>query len=160
MATSKNPNRKAVAQEELKKMAPMQRARYLAYEPPSKEVEAKVLLTQNRLKEHAQKSLPDPSWEKPSSEQEKQAKVVGQLKAAEARSRIRLMRFRFQCMRAQELSHLISCQPTARDAIRLEVFVPPRPDTQRHRDSLDRFQRERIEGLLEDNLGLLTNRIP
>ncbi|CAI9582556.1 unnamed protein product, partial [Staurois parvus] len=66
----------------------------------------------------------------PNLEQERQAKVVGQLKAAEARNRIRLMRFRFQCMRAQELNNLISCQPTARDAIRLEVFLPPRTQTQ------------------------------
>ncbi|XP_053566037.1 protein LKAAEAR1 [Bombina bombina] len=151
---------KPIAQGDMKKMVSVQKARYLAYEQPSKEVEASLHLTQTRLKEHALKSYSEPSRKTQDPEQEKQAKVIGQLKAAEARSRIRLMRFRFQCMRAQELKHLIACQPTARDAIRLEVFLPSRPDTGIYKDSLDRVQRERVEELLEDGFGLLTNRIP
>ncbi|KAM5135559.1 protein LKAAEAR1 [Mantella aurantiaca] len=142
----------------LGKMDPMQRARCLAYEQPSKSVAASIAVTQTRLREHALKS--EIRKQVPDLEQERQVKVVGQLKAAEARNRTRLMRFRFQCVRAQELNNLISCQPNALDAIRLEVFLPPRTQTADTHDSLRRFQRERVENLLKDDQGLLTNRIP
>ncbi|MEE6506316.1 hypothetical protein FKM82_007626 [Ascaphus truei] len=153
-------NWKTVAQGDVRKMAPLQRARYLAYEQPNKTMVASLLVTQNRLKEQALQTLQEPPQRMGDPGQEKENVVVGQLKAAEARNRIRLMRFRFQCMRAQEINHLISCQPTARDAIRLEVLLPPMPDTVDLPDSLDRFQREHIEDLLKDERGLLTNRIP
>ncbi|XP_068117981.1 protein LKAAEAR1 isoform X2 [Hyperolius riggenbachi] len=142
------------------KMDAMQRARHLAYEPPSKSVAASIAATQTRLREHVLKSVGQTLQQAADPEQEKQAKVVGQLKAAEARNRIRLMRFRFQCMRAQELNNLISCQPTARDAIRLEVFLPPRPHKEGSQDRLRGLERERVESLLMDDKGLLTNRIP
>ncbi|XP_040186546.1 protein LKAAEAR1 [Rana temporaria] len=141
------------------KMDPMQRARYLAYEQPNESVAASIAVTQTRLKEHAVRSQAEPRKQILTLQQERQAKVVGQLKAAEARNHIWLMRFRFQCMKAQELNNLISCQPTARDATRLEVFLPPRTHTADSRDSLTRIQRERVEDLLEDDRGLLTNRI-
>ncbi|KAM8945759.1 protein LKAAEAR1 [Pelodytes ibericus] len=150
---------KSLSQAELRKLNPIQRARYLAYEQPRKEVAASVLQTQSRVKEHALRSLQEMPQRVLDPEQEKQTKVIGQLKAAEARNRIRLMRFRFQCMRAQELTNLISSQPTARDAIRLEVFLPPRPQSGSLHVSLDRFQMERVENLLADDRGLLTNRI-
>ncbi|XP_018415123.1 PREDICTED: protein LKAAEAR1 [Nanorana parkeri] len=142
------------------KMDPMQRARHLAYVQPSKSVAASIAVTQNRLKEHALRSQSETQKRIPDLDQERQAKVVGQLKAAEARNRIRLMRFRFQYMRAQELNNLISLQPTALDAIRLEVFLPPRARAVDTCDTLQRFQREHIENLLKDERGLLTNRIP
>ncbi|XP_075702680.1 protein LKAAEAR1 [Rhinoderma darwinii] len=151
--------KKVVGHGDIKKMDPMQRARHMAYEQPSKSISASLLMTQNRLKEHALKSVPETQQRVLDAEQEKQMKVVGQLKAAEARNRIRLMRIRFQCMRAQELNNLISRQPTARDAIRLEVFLPPRPHADKFRDPLRRLQRERVERLLEDDGGLMTNRI-
>ncbi|XP_053309872.1 protein LKAAEAR1 [Spea bombifrons] len=153
--------RRTHTQAELRKLNPMQRARVLAYEQPGKEVAASVLLAKGRLREHATKSAqeaPPPRTRDP--EQEKQTKVVGHLKAAEARNRIRLMRFRFQCMRAQELANMISCQPAARDAIRLEVFLSSRPEATSSQVSLGRFQRERVEDLVADDGGLLTNRIP
>ncbi|KAM4031523.1 protein LKAAEAR1 isoform 1-T8 [Anomaloglossus baeobatrachus] len=145
---------------DIKKMDPMQRARYMAYEQPSKTIAASLLMTQNRLKDHALKTLAGPKQRVLDPEQERQMKVVGQLKAAEARNRIRLMRLRFQCMRAQELNNLISCQPTARDAIRLEVFLPTRPHADKSCDPLRRLERERVESLLEDDEGLMTSRIP
>ncbi|KAM3922085.1 protein LKAAEAR1 [Leptodactylus fuscus] len=151
--------KKVIGHGDIKKMDPMQRARHLAYEQPSKSIAASLLMTQNRLKEHALKSVPEPQRQVLDPEQERQMKVIGQLKAAEARNRIRLMRIRFQCMRAQELNYLISCQPTARDAIRLEVLLPPQPHEDKSRDSLRRLERERVEKLMEDDRGLMTNRI-
>ncbi|KAM4692009.1 protein LKAAEAR1 [Rhinophrynus dorsalis] len=150
---------KNISPGDVRKLPPIQRAKYMAYEQPSKDVAASLLRTQKRVKEHALRSVQQPQQVIEDMEKERQLKVVGQLKAAEARNRIRLMRLRFQCMKAQELNHLVSCQPTARDAIRLEVFLPARPDTRIPRDTMNRFQRERVEGLLEDNRGLLTNRI-
>ncbi|KAE8574366.1 hypothetical protein XENTR_v10003395 [Xenopus tropicalis] len=167
MATGEKPRRekqvpknpKTVTRTELKKMPPVQRARLLAYEQPSKDMAASLQITQSRLKEFAQKSVGDVPQMVPDPEEERKMKVIGQLKAAEARSRIRLTRLRFQCMRAQELNHLIACQPTARDAIRLEVFLPTRPATELSPDPLDRIQRAQVERLLEDDVGYLTNRI-
>ncbi|CAH2303253.1 Hypothetical predicted protein [Pelobates cultripes] len=163
VTASKQPNEKTVAkntisQAELRKMNPVQRARCLAYEQPKKEVATSLVLTNSRIREHTLKCLQETPQTMRDPEQEKQAKVVGQLKAAEARNRIRLMRFRFQCMRAQELNNLISCQPTARDAIRLEALLPRRPITVSPQVSLDRFQ-ERVEILLEDDRELLISRI-
>ncbi|XP_072270480.1 protein LKAAEAR1 [Pyxicephalus adspersus] len=142
------------------KMDPMQRARYLAYEQPSKSVAASIAITQNRLREHAVKSVSETRKQILDLEQKRQAKVVGQMKAAEARNRVRLMRFRFQFMRTQELNNLISCQPTALDAIRLEALLPTRASAADTCDPLRRFQREHVENLLKDDRGLLTNRIP
>ncbi|XP_044155219.1 protein LKAAEAR1 [Bufo gargarizans] len=152
--------KKVIGRGDVKKMVPMQRARHMAYEQPSKVMAASLLMTQNRLREHALKSIPKPQQRVLDPEQEKQEKVVGQLKAAEAQNRIRLMRLRFQSMRAQDLKYLISCQPTAREAIRLEVFLPHRTHEDKFCDSLRRQQRERVESLLEDDRGLMTNRIP
>ncbi|XP_077109075.1 protein LKAAEAR1 [Ranitomeya variabilis] len=145
---------------DIKKMDPMQKARYMAYEQPSKAIAASLVMTQNRLKEHALKTVSGPKQQVLDPEQERQKKVVGQLKAAEARNRIRLLRIRFQFNRAQEINNLISCQLTARDAIRLEVFLPPRPHADKTCDPLRRLERERVESLLEDDEGLMTSRIP
>ncbi|KAG8542866.1 hypothetical protein GDO81_025959 [Engystomops pustulosus] len=151
--------KKIISHGDIKKMDPLQRARHMAYEQPSKPIATSLLMTQNRLREHALKSVQEPKKQMPDPEQEKQMKVVGQLKAAEAHNRLRLMRLRFQFMRAQEIKYLISCQPTAREAIRLEVFLPPKSHAVKSHDSLRPLQRERVEQLLEDDRGLATNRI-
>ncbi|XP_066442959.1 protein LKAAEAR1 [Eleutherodactylus coqui] len=160
-ATSNKPGlKKVIGQGDLKKMDPMQRARHMAYEQPSKSIAASLLMTQNRLKEHALRSIPDLQKQVLDHEEERQKKVVGQLKAAEARNRIRLMRIRYQWMKAQEVKYLVSSQPTARDAIRLEVLLPPGPPVDKSRDPLHWLQRDRVERLLEDDEGLMTLRIP
>ncbi|MBN3325171.1 LKAM1 protein, partial [Atractosteus spatula] len=119
-------NWKNVPGSELKKMSLLQKARYLAYEEPSKEVVNSVLISKQRLRVRAPVSRnpqknPDPEAEE---QQRKQDTVIGQLKAAEARNRVRSMRVRYQSMRAQEINHLISCQPTAQKAVRLELLLP------------------------------------
>lgn len=91
-------------------------------------------------------------------EKDKHAKLIGQLKAAEARNRLRIMRLRYQANRAQEINHLISCQPSALKAVRLQALVPAKPETTDRPDILDKLERNRIESLLEDNKGLLVNR--
>lgn len=142
---------------DLKKMTPMQRARYLAYEKPSKEVEMSVLSTRNRLKEDARTLQAAPRVIH-DAEQMRQAKVVGQLKAAEARNRVRVLRLRYQSLKSHEINHLISSQPTARDAIRLQIFLPPQQDIRYPPDPLGRVERERVETILMDDSGLTFKR--
>jgi len=92
-------------------------------------------------------------------ERDKHARLIGQLKAAEARNRLRIMRLRYQANRAQEIGHLIACQPVALKAVRLQALVPPYPDMRDKGDHLDKMDRVRVESLLEDAKGLLTNRV-
>lgn len=46
------------------------------------------------------------------------------------------MRLRYQNNRSSEVTHLISCQPTALKAVRLQSLVPPNPDKIYIRDLL------------------------
>uniref|UniRef100_W5MDE6 LKAAEAR motif containing 1 n=2 Tax=Lepisosteus oculatus TaxID=7918 RepID=W5MDE6_LEPOC len=154
-------NWKNVPGSELKKMSLLQKARYLAYEEPSKEVVNSVLISKQRLRGRAPVSRnpqknPDPEAEE---QQRKQDTVIGQLRAAEARNRVRSMRVRYQSMRAQEINHLISCQPTAQKAVRLELLLPAKLEKiSPGNDAVDKLERKRIEEILEDERGLTINR--
>lgn len=154
-------NRKKLEERDLRKMAPQQRSRYLAYEEPSKDVQESQASCQKRLQERKKRLAiaNAPPTEEERSEKDKHEKLIGQLKAAEARNRLRIMRLRYQSSRAQEISHLIACQPTALKAVRLQALIPAYPDTKDKGDTLDKLDRERVEGLLEDSEGLLVNRI-
>ncbi|XP_032810807.1 protein LKAAEAR1 isoform X2 [Petromyzon marinus] len=92
------------------------------------------------------------------SEAERQARLIGQLKAAEARARIRALRLRYQRIRANEINHLVASQPTATKAMRLEALLPTKPSSPEPPDPLDKLQRFRIEQILEDEQGLTTKR--
>ncbi|XP_015750257.1 PREDICTED: uncharacterized protein LOC107330123 [Acropora digitifera] len=80
-------------------------------------------------------------------------------RAAEARNRIRLTRLRYQNNRRSEVNHLISCQPTALKAVRLQSLVPPSQEKIHIRDLLVKNERCRVNSLLEDETGLETARI-
>ncbi|XP_064420285.1 protein LKAAEAR1 [Latimeria chalumnae] len=148
-------NWKTFTAAELKKLNPQQRAKYVAYEEPNKEVAATMLTCLKRLKdqEYESKKYRQAIDEEALLQRKDQEKLIGQLKAAEARNRLRLMRMRFQALRAQEINHLIACQPTARKAVRLEAFLPPQLDMQNPGDTIDKLERQRIEQILgEDSL--------
>ncbi|XP_023482763.1 protein LKAAEAR1 isoform X2 [Equus przewalskii] len=72
---------------------------------------------------------------------ERQDRLLGVLKAAEARGRIRALRLRYTRMRK-----------SARAAIRLELFLPPQLKPTRIRDPLDRQERRRVETILEEKV--------
>ncbi|CAH1774596.1 unnamed protein product [Owenia fusiformis] len=145
----------------LRKMAPQLKSRYQAYEEPPKEISDAQKEVKKRLRELKKKqtlaNMPTPQDE--IQEQDKHEKLIGQLKAAEARNRLRIMRLRYQANRAQEVNHLIACQPSALKAVRLQALVPPYQGKDGNGDNLDKLDRNRVESLLEDPQGLLTNRI-
>ncbi|XP_032462819.1 protein LKAAEAR1 [Phocoena sinus] len=98
--------------------------------------------------------MPDPrAWtlqlETPAQRQDR---VLGVLKAAEARGRVRALRLRYARLRAEELSLLIQRQKSARAALRLELFLPPQLKPTRIPDPLDRRERRRVETILEEKV--------
>ncbi|KAM5245939.1 protein LKAAEAR1 [Ctenodactylus gundi] len=98
--------------------------------------------------------MPDPRAWTQSLEQpgERQNQLLGVLKAAEARARVRALRLRYIRMRAEEITFLIQQQGSARAAIRLELFLPPRLKPARIPDPLDRLERRRVETILEESV--------
>ncbi|KAG8447201.1 hypothetical protein GDO86_014607 [Hymenochirus boettgeri] len=126
---------------------------------PNKHTEGAVECHQpckrTQKKKYPQKSLQVGLQKPVDPEQQKMTEVVGQLKAAEARDRLRLTRLRSQYIQVKEQNYLIACQPTAQDAIRLEALLAPRPQPALRQDPLNRRQRERVEKLLSENTGIL-----
>ncbi|XP_072800727.1 protein LKAAEAR1 [Vicugna pacos] len=98
--------------------------------------------------------MPDPrAWTQPLERPaERQDRLLGVLKAAEARGRVRALRLRYARMRAEEISLLILRQRSARAAIRLELFLPPQLKPTRIPDPLDRQERRRVETILEETV--------
>lgn len=154
-------NWKVLSKKEIQKLPPQQKSKYLAYEPATKDCSEAMSAARKRLKElqksRRKQQMPPPMEEVVASE--KHTKIIGQLKAAEARNRIRLTRLRYQNNRSSEVTHLISCQPTALKAVRLQSLVPPNPDKIHTRDLLVKNERYRVNSLLEDETGLETARI-
>jgi len=144
----------------LKKLAPQLKSRYMAYEEPSKSVAEAQMSSKKRLidlkKKHIRQNKPPSELEL--DEKDKHEKLIGQLKAAEARNRIRIMRLRYEANRAQEINHLTACQPTARKAVRMQALLPVRPEDRSQGDTLDKLSRQRVENLLEDAQGILISR--
>ncbi|CAL1538715.1 unnamed protein product [Lymnaea stagnalis] len=162
MAESKHHTlRKQFQPEELQKLPPQVKSRYMAYQEPPKDIADAQAITRKRLLDRKKKiEIQKPNLsDKEAEEREKHAKLIGQLKAAEARNRLRIMRLRYQANRAQEISHLIACQPVALKAVRLQALVPPHVEIKEKGDMLDKFSRQRVEALLKDMQGLLTNRV-
>jgi len=140
---------------------PVQKSRYNAYEEPSKDVVERLANTKKRLvdeKKEREKQNPKPTKEE-LVEKDQHAKLIGQLKAAEARNRIRIMRLRYQANKAQEINHLISCQPSAMKAVRLQALVPSKSDITEKNDTLEKLARDQVEALLNDETNLITQRI-
>ncbi|CAF1618365.1 unnamed protein product [Adineta ricciae] len=109
------------------------------------------------------------------------ALVIGELKAAEARNRIRATRLRFSKSNCKEIDQIIAFQPNALSALRFEAFmmnpssssqkekystaarnVSPRPTSgsakNLTRDPLTQIERRRVQNLILDDQNLLVNR--
>ncbi|XP_074608256.1 uncharacterized protein LOC141860913 [Acropora palmata] len=154
-------NWKVLSKKDIQKLPPQQRSKYMAYEPAAKECNEAMSAARKRLKdlEKSRRMHQKPPPFEEVVENERHIKIIGQLKAAEARNRIRLTRLRYQNNRRSEVNHLISCQPTALKAVRLQSLVPPSQEKIHIRDLLVKNERCRVNSLLEDETGLETARI-
>lgn len=142
----------ALTQEKLAAMSPTIRRRHLLFSDLLDMVEVGSMFPRESVE--LSYSMPDPRiWtqalELPS---ERQNRLLGILKAAEARRRVRALRLRYTRMRAEEISLLIQKQSCARAAIRLELFLPPQLKPTKIPDPLDRQERRRVETILEEEV--------
>ncbi|KAL2763431.1 protein LKAAEAR1 isoform 2 [Daubentonia madagascariensis] len=143
----------ALTLEKLAAMLPAQRHRHLLFGDLLEDVGAAASIFPRESVELGY-HMPDPrawaqSLELPA---ERQKLLLGVLKAAEARGRVRALRLRYTRLRAEEISLLIQRQKSARAAIRLELFLPPQLKPTRIPDPLDRQERRRVETILEENV--------
>lgn len=85
-------------------------------------------------------------------EKERHARLVGQLKAAEARNRTRILKMRYYHCKQDEIDHLIESQPNALRAVRLEAFLPPvPPEKSKVNNNLTPIEKRRLEILIDDS---------
>ncbi|XP_062520707.1 uncharacterized protein LOC134195660 isoform X2 [Corticium candelabrum] len=162
---------------DLKKLArsPQALSRYMAYQPLSKEAVAVKEACVKRVREFKRKETNssekksktkeletrqlEECKETTSEEKLKSKGLIGELRAATARGRLRDIRIRYESNRAREINHLITCQPTAQECVRLEAFIPPQPVLSRIKEPLKKQERLRCEAIMEDDLGLTVNRL-
>ncbi|XP_064132520.1 protein LKAAEAR1 [Loxodonta africana] len=143
----------ALTLEGLAAMRPAQRHRHLLFGDLLEDVGASASIFPRESLELVDR-MPDPcAWTQPLDlPAQRQNRLLGVLKAAEARGRIRALRLRYIRMRAEEISFLIQQQKSARAAIRLEMFLPPQLKPKRIPDPLDRQERRRVETILEEKV--------
>ncbi|RDD47775.1 Protein LKAAEAR1 [Trichoplax sp. H2] len=165
-------NRKKIKPSQWKKLTDLEKSRYMAfhlflncfalpkYEPPTKEALKSQKESIKRIRDAKAKLTAIRQFEQSQfdEEKEKHSQLIGQLKAAEARNRLRLMRIRYENNREAEMNHLIACQPTSLRAIRLQTLVPPRPKPTQFDDLLDKLERVRVENIIEDDRELTITR--
>ncbi|XP_073679720.1 protein LKAAEAR1-like [Garra rufa] len=138
------------------KMCPQQRARHEAYSELSKE--AQSWMAAARLRVHAHQNNQKPRQVcKLTAAAERQNQLTAQLKAAEARNRVRQLRQHYEHLKEQEINLMISCQSNAQRAVRLEQLLPVRERKIIHTECMDQLQRRRVEEILEDEKGLTIN---
>ncbi|XP_030623580.1 protein LKAAEAR1-like [Chanos chanos] len=144
---------KDVSPADLRKMCPQQKARYLAYAEPSKNVGGSVAIAKQRVRVFIHEKREQEKQLLQSAEEKKcQDALIGQLKAAEARKRVHQKRLLYQ--KLKEINFLISCQPTALSALRLKLLLPSRDIKMDRTDPLDKKQRRRVEEILGDEKDL------
>lgn len=154
-------NWRQLSEKQLQKLPLVQRSRYLAYEPVPKDLQERkgecVRRIRDRKTQEYEQQRHQPSLSEV-IEAERNSELVGELKASEARRRLRDMRAGYEQYKLEELKQLIASQPSSIEAVRLKTFVPPSPHTWAAPDLLSKRDRIRCEVLLEDEQGLTTNR--
>ncbi|XP_059384617.1 protein LKAAEAR1-like [Carassius carassius] len=139
------------------KMCPQQRARHEAYSEPSKEAQSWMAAARQRVCTHQNNQKPRQVC-KLTAAAERQNQLTAQLKAAEARNRVRQLRQHYQNLKEQEINLMMSCQSNTQRAVRLEQLLLVRERKINHTDCMDQLQRRRIEEILEDEKGLSISR--
>ncbi|XP_065775232.1 protein LKAAEAR1 [Muntiacus reevesi] len=143
----------ALTLEGLAAMRPAQRHSHLLFGDLLEDVRATACLFPCESAEVGYRMPDSRAWTLPlEPPAQRQDRLLGVLKAAEARGRVRALRLRYARMRAEEISLLIQSQRSARAAIRLELFLPPQLKPTRIPDPLDRQERRRVETILEEKV--------
>uniref|UniRef100_A0A673WRG6 Uncharacterized protein n=1 Tax=Salmo trutta TaxID=8032 RepID=A0A673WRG6_SALTR len=130
-STCGNRRRTSATKEDVKRMCPQQRARYLrvsAWESSGAGVKRHIPVGHHHCDDRDEE------------EKRRQDLIIGQLKAAEARNRVRQMRLQYRNMRTQEINLMISCQSSAHTAVRLELLLPTEESKINTIDCLDKLQ--------------------
>uniref|UniRef100_A0A2K5CNC0 LKAAEAR motif containing 1 n=1 Tax=Aotus nancymaae TaxID=37293 RepID=A0A2K5CNC0_AOTNA len=129
----------ALTPQGLAALLPAQRRRHLIFGDLMEDVGA-AASTFPRGSAEPGHQMPYPrTWTQPLElPSEHQNLLLGILKAAEARGRVRALRLRYTRMRAEEIALLIQQQKSARASIRLELFLPPQLRPTRIPEPLDR----------------------
>lgn len=154
-------NWKQLSERELKKLTLIERSRYLAYEPEPKEFMDKrreIVRRAVQTKEASQKDAKKGCSLEEFVQTEWDSGLVGYLKAADARLRLRSMRSTYERNKVDEIQHLIASQPSSIEAVRLKCLLQPPLQVARPREFLAKHERERCELLIEDERGLTINR--
>ncbi|XP_055964112.1 protein LKAAEAR1 [Sorex fumeus] len=148
------PPRWALTEKELEAMSPAQRRRHLLFGDLLEDVSGADSSVFPRDSMELGYRVADPrSWTQPLELlAQRQDRLLGVLKAAEARGRVRALRLRHARLRAEEIALLVQRQKTALAAIRLELFLPPRLKPTRIPDPLNRQERRRVEAILQEPL--------
>ena len=151
-------NWKEVSKKELLKMTPIQKSRYLAYEKSADQKGIKKC--QSRVNEHIKSiKLAQKKDQLSKLDYHEIQNISGDINSQEAM--LRLQR-KFECYhkdRKSEICHLITMQPTAIKAVRLENLLPCENSSVKLYDTVGKNERRRIETLMEDTLGIETSRI-
>lgn len=133
-------NWKELTAKELKRLAPQALSRFMAYEPPSKEMLSAKEACVKRVREFRKCREREVCVQSDSVAMSRHRELIGELKAAEARSRLRDARIRYESNQVREVNHLITCQPTTCEAVRFEAFVPPEPEPVPPRDPMKKAE--------------------
>jgi len=146
-------SRRKLDEQEMKNLHPHLLSKYLAYEAPPKKIKEYQMLTKRRIYERKklEEMLNQPPADEEEMERQQNEKLLGHLKAAEARDRIRLGRLQYHADRTEEINHLVASQGSAATAVRLEALLPTKMDPRHFPDPLSRITRDRVERLLNDN---------
>lgn len=144
----------------IERLQELRRKRIMEREEELKNIkESKAIFSASGMRENNKKLTLAETEEMIKFERERHERLIGQLKAAEARNRTRIMKMRYFHSKQDEIDHLIESQPTATKAVRLEAFLPPVKQEKLKVDStLTPIQRRRLEGLIDDNMNSLVER--
>lgn len=147
---------------QLSKLNPVEKSKYMFYEKPNKNAviakESALKRVRMEIKERNVKLEDHRRVQIERQQLEKHNQLIGQLKAAEARNRIRLLRIRYNNIRFSELEQMVAYQPTSLRAVRLQALVPQNNQVVLDKDEMHKNERQRIEEIIDDENMLSTHR--
>eukprot|EP01135_Chromosphaera_perkinsii_P002852 Nk52_evm7s229 gene=Nk52_evmTU7s229 len=143
----------SLTRKEVDAMPPVERGKYLAYEPPVKEAADLAEKCARRLHKEEKKIRNQKKQER--RERMERLKInenIGALTSKEAEERVTARTEHMLEAKASELEYLIASQPTSLCAVKLASLVPFYPTTIKLKDTLSRKDRLRVRDLMENGI--------